>query len=38
MNNKITRLKRILPHLGKFTLKQQAIIIFKILTDKSKLI
>lgn len=36
--NKITRLKRILPHLNKFTLKNKFKIILNILLDNSKII
>lgn len=36
--NKITRLKRILPNLGQFSLKNKLKIIFLILIDKNKII
>jgi len=36
--NKLIRLKRILPHLSKFSLKNKVKIIFLILIDKNKII
>lgn len=38
MIDKITRLKRILPKLGKFSLKNKLRIVFLILIDKSKIL
>jgi hypothetical protein len=36
--NKITRIKRILPLISKFSLQDRITIILKILLDKSKII